>query len=79
MKVDFQGVFGAKLFDDRKMNERLSAHAYETLCKVRDEAMIWDPSVADEVADAINVEDKTIKVKFSKDGVLVNRRAPPLP
>ena len=53
MKVDFQGVFGAKLFDDRKMKERLSAHAYETLCKVRDEAMIWDPSVADEVADAI--------------------------
>ena len=33
----------------------------------------------DEVAEAINVEDKTIKVKFSKDGVLVNRRAPPLP
>ena len=33
----------------------------------------------DEVADAINVEDKTIKVKFSKDGVLINRRAPPLP
>ena len=29
----------------------------------------------DEVAEAINVEDKTIKVKFSKDGVLVNRRA----
>jgi len=53
MKVDFQGVFGAKLFDDRKMKERLSANAYETLCKVRDEAMIWDPSVADEVADAI--------------------------
>ncbi|MBQ8604683.1 MAG: glutamine synthetase III [Oscillospiraceae bacterium] len=53
MKVDFQGTFGAKLFDDRKMKARLSSNAYEILCKVRDEAMIWDPSVADEVADAI--------------------------
>ena len=33
----------------------------------------------DEVADAIDVEDRTIKIKFSQDGVLVNRRAPPLP
>ena len=33
----------------------------------------------DQVAEAINVKDNTIKVKFSKDGVLVNRRAPPLP
>ncbi len=33
----------------------------------------------DNVAEAINVEDRTIKVKFSKDGVLVNRRSPPLP
>ena len=33
----------------------------------------------DKVAEAINIEDKTIKVKFSKDGVLVNRRTPPLP
>ena len=33
----------------------------------------------DQVAEAINVQDNTIKVKFSKDGVLVNRRAPPLP
>ncbi|AMK15042.1 mevalonate kinase [Methanobrevibacter olleyae] len=32
----------------------------------------------DEVAEAINVEDRTIKVKFSKDGVLVNRKSPPL-
>ncbi len=53
MRTDFQGVFGSKLFDDRKMKERLSPFAYETLCKVRDEAMLWDPSVADEVADAI--------------------------
>ena len=53
MNVNFQGVFGAKLFDDRKMKERLSPNAYEILCKVRDEAMVWDSSVADEVADAI--------------------------
>ncbi len=53
MRTDFQGVFGSKLFDDRKMKERLSPFAYETLCKVRDEAMLWDPSVADEVADVI--------------------------
>ena len=53
MKVNFEGTFGAKLFDDRKMKERLSANAYEILCKVRDEAMIWDSSVADEVAAAI--------------------------
>ena len=33
----------------------------------------------DEVADAIDVEDRTIKIKFSQDGVLINRRAPPLP
>lgn len=33
----------------------------------------------DEVAEAINLEDRTIKVKFSKDGVLVNRKSPPLP
>ena len=33
----------------------------------------------DEVANAIDVEDRTIKIKFSQDGVLVNRRAPPLP
>ncbi len=55
MSVNFRGVFGSKLFDDRKMKERLSPAAYETLCKVRDEAMLWDASVADEVADAIKV------------------------
>ena len=33
----------------------------------------------DQVAEAIDVEDRTIKIKFSKDGVLVNRKAPPLP
>lgn len=32
----------------------------------------------DSVAEAINKKDRTIKVKFSKDGVLVNRRAPPI-
>ncbi len=32
----------------------------------------------DEVANAINQEDHTIKVKFSKEGVLVNRRSPPI-
>ncbi|MEG1782346.1 MAG: glutamine synthetase III [Oscillospiraceae bacterium] len=53
MKVDFEGIFGSKLFNDKMMKERLSANAYESLRKVRDEAMIWDPAVADEVADAI--------------------------
>ena len=53
MKVDFDGIFGAKLFNDKVMKERLSNNAYESLRKVRDEAMIWDPAVADEVADAI--------------------------
>ena len=33
----------------------------------------------DKVADAIDMEDNTIKIKFSKDGALINRRAPPLP
>ena len=32
----------------------------------------------DEVANAINQEDHTIKVKFSKEGVLVNRRSTPI-
>ena len=32
----------------------------------------------DDVANAINQEDNTIKVKFSGEGVLVNRRSPPI-
>ena len=53
MKVDFDSMFGAKVFNEKMMKERLSNNAYESLRKVRDEAMIWDPSVADEVAEAI--------------------------
>ncbi len=53
MKVNFNDTFGSKLFNDKVMKERLSEHAYESLRKVREEAMIWDPSVADEVAEAI--------------------------
>ncbi|MBR5504330.1 MAG: mevalonate kinase [Methanobrevibacter sp.] len=32
----------------------------------------------DQVANAINEEDSTIKVKFSNEGVLVNRKSPPI-
>ncbi|MBQ6813686.1 MAG: mevalonate kinase [Methanobrevibacter sp.] len=32
----------------------------------------------DDVANAINQEDNTIKVKFSGEGILVNRRSPPI-
>ena len=32
------------------------------------------PDNVDEVAEAINRHDKTIKVKFSKEGVLVNNK-----
>lgn len=46
----FKTTFGAKLFSDAVMKERLSAKTYEAVRKIRDEAMIWDPAVADEVA-----------------------------
>lgn len=55
MKVDFDGVFGAKVFNDSVMKERLSNNAYESIRKVRDEAAIWDTRYADEIAEAIKV------------------------
>ncbi len=53
MKQIFTENFGAKVFNDKLMKERLSNNTYESLRKVRDEGMIWDPAVADEVANAI--------------------------
>ena len=53
MSVDFSTTFGSKLFNDRVMRERLSQNTYEAVRKIRDEGMIWDPNVADEVAEAI--------------------------
>ncbi|MEG2082241.1 MAG: glutamine synthetase III [Oscillospiraceae bacterium] len=50
---DFDSIFGAKLFSDAIMKERLSTPTYEALRKIRDEAMIWDNAVADEVAEVI--------------------------
>ncbi len=49
----FTDDFGKKVFTDKLMRERLSNNTYESLRKVIDEGMIWDPAVADEVANAI--------------------------
>jgi glutamine synthetase len=53
VQVDFDSMFGAKIFDEKMMKERLSNNAYESLRKVKFEAAIWDTSYADEVAKAI--------------------------
>ncbi len=53
MKTIFTENFGTKVFNDKLMKERLSNNTYESLRKVRDEGMIWDQAVADEVANAI--------------------------
>ncbi|MDL2254050.1 glutamine synthetase III [Ruminococcaceae bacterium OttesenSCG-928-I18] len=45
--------FGLHCFDDRVMQERLPQEIYESLRKIRDEGMEWDPLVADVVADAM--------------------------
>ncbi len=45
--------FGNHCFDDRVMRERLPAEVYESLRRIRDEGMPWDPLVADVVADAM--------------------------
>ena len=55
MKVDFDSIFGAKVFNDSVMKERLSNNAYESIRVARDEAQIWDTSYADEIAEAIKV------------------------
>ena len=44
MKVDFDSIFGAKVFNDSVMKERLSNNAYESIRVARDEAQIWDTS-----------------------------------
>ncbi len=46
-------LFGVHCFDDRVMQERLSHEVYESLRKIRDEGMKWNPLVADVVADAM--------------------------
>ena len=50
---DFNSSFGSKLFSDRVMQERLSKSTYSALVKIRDEGMIWEDSVADEVASVM--------------------------
>ncbi len=45
--------FGKHCFDDRVMQERLPEEIYESLRKIRDEGLVWDPLVADVVADAM--------------------------
>ena len=55
MKVDFDSIFGAKVFNDSVMKERLSNNAYESIRVARDEAQIWDTSYADEIAEANKV------------------------
>ncbi len=45
--------FGVHCFDDRVMQERLPGEIYESLRRIRDEGMQWDPLVADVVADAM--------------------------
>ena len=40
MKVDFDSIFGAKVFNDSVMKERLSNNAYESIRVARDEAQI---------------------------------------
>ncbi len=47
--------FGSNCFDDRVMLRRLPRDVYESLRKIRDEHMPWDPQVADIVADAMRV------------------------
>ena len=45
--------FGSHVFDDRVMRERLPMEVYESLREIRDEGKVWDPEVADIVADAM--------------------------
>ncbi|MBQ3394536.1 MAG: glutamine synthetase III [Oscillospiraceae bacterium] len=53
MKVEFDSIFGAKVFNESVMKERLSNNAYEHLRRVRDEAEIVDLKYMDEIAEAI--------------------------
>lgn len=53
MEVDFKSSFGVKLFNDKVMKERISPRAFESLRKIKEEGMVWDPSIADEVAEAM--------------------------
>lgn len=50
---DFDKDFGSKLFSDSVMKQRLKPETYEAVRKIRDEGMVWDANVADEVADAM--------------------------
>ncbi len=45
--------FGAHCFDERVMRERLPQEVFESLRRIREEEMKWDPLVADVVAEAM--------------------------
>ena len=51
--VDLAKTFGCHLFDDRVMREKLPANIYNSMRAIRDEGHIWDPNVADVVAEAM--------------------------
>ena len=49
----FEESYGSKVFNDSVMKERLSPNTYEAVRKIKEEGMVWDSAVADEVADAM--------------------------
>ena len=51
--LDLAKSFGRHLFDDRIMREKLPANTYDSMRAIRDGEKIWDPNVADVVAEAM--------------------------